>query len=294
MTDWNSKFETWGKPPSQSERDRCDNAIAAIKKAINNYDDFKDKDVRVFLQGSYRNSVNVKQSSDVDIGVCCHKTFYPDYPEGMGADDFGVEPATYLGEVFRQDIQNALVWHFGIDEVTNGNKAFDIKSNSYRVEADVAPFMVHRKYATDKSSLVGVTLVEKDGGRAVVNWPEQHHENGVEKNKATGNKYKQLVRVLKKISLEMEAEGYASARAIPGFLCECLMWNVPNDKITGKILYDGLRESIAYLWNAIKDGDHTEWCEVSDLKYLFGDHQEWTDEQAKDFLYDAWNYVGYE
>lgn len=293
MTDWNSKFETWGKPPSQSEKDRCGNAVVAIKKAINNYDGFKGKDVRVYLQGSYRNNVNVKQNSDVDIGVCCHNTFYPDYPEGMGAEDFGVEPATYFSGDFRQDLHNALVWHFGTDEVVNGNKAFDIKSNTYRVEADVAPFMDHRRYSPNKSYLKGVTLIEKSGGLGTVNWPKQHYDNGVEKNKATGGKYKQLVRVLKKLSLEMEAEGNATARVIPGFLCECLMWNVPNDKITGKSLYDGLRESIAYLHNTIDDYDHTNWCEVSDLKYLFGDHQKWTAEQAQDFLYDAWHYVGY-
>ncbi|MBI9081440.1 MAG: nucleotidyltransferase [Pseudodesulfovibrio sp.] len=293
MTDWNSKFETWGKPPSQSEQDRCDNAIAAIKKAISNYDGFKDKDVRVFLQGSYRNNVNVKQNSDVDIGVCCHNTFYPDYPEGMGAEDFGVKPATYLSDDFRQDLHNALALHFGPDHVDNGNKAFDIGQNTYRVEADVAPFMAHRRYHKNKTFAEGVTLLERDGGRGTVNWPEQHYKNGVEKNKATGKKYKQLVRGLKKLSLEMEAEGYASARAIPGFLCECLMWNVPNGKITGKTLYDGLRESIAYLHNTIDNGNHTTWGEVSDLKDLFGPHQKWTDKQTKDFLYEAWHYVGY-
>ena len=50
--------------------------------------------------------------------------------------------------------------------------------------------------------------------------------------------------------------------------------------------------AIIYLYNAIKDGKHYDWGEVSEMLYLFRGRK-WTDQDAKQWLYDAWNYLGY-
>lgn len=109
-----------------------------------------------------------------------------------------------------------------------GNKAFDIKKNSYHVEADVAPFFEHRRYSANGNYNSGVELRPDNGGQ-VINWPQQHYDNGVWKNNETNRRYKSLVRILKALCNEMSDIGIESAQQIPGFLNECLIWNVPNE-----------------------------------------------------------------
>ena len=84
----------------------------------------------------------------------------------------------------------ALVRQFGKKAVHRGNKAFDIHENSYRVDADVVPLFIHRRYTTDGWYQCGVQLQPDKGGRIVTmgapaddaHWPKQQYENGVDKN----------------------------------------------------------------------------------------------------------------
>jgi len=289
---WEDKFKTWSTGPGKTEEERCENAIKMIKDAINASEKLKNRDVRIFLQGSYRNKVNVRSDSDVDIAVVCKDVFYANYPKGYNRDSFGYVKGSYSFTEFKNDIEEALVSKFGRAAVTRGNKAFDIKANSYRVEADVAPFMEHRRFRTDGSYIEGVQQFSDDG-KEIVNWPEQHYENGVSKNTSTSRKYKRTVRILKKLKNEMAENGYSHLNSIPGFLCECLVWNVPNGYFNRDRFYDILRSSIAYIYNELDKDSSDEWGEVSELKYLFGSSQKWTKQQAQDFLLAAWNYVGF-
>ena len=79
------------------------------------------------------------------------------------------------------------------------------------------------------------------------------------------------------------------------FLIECLIWNVPDTTITRNSTWSStVQDTIAYLWNAIKDGNHKEWGEVSDRLYLFHSGRKWTATETKDFLYDMYNYLDFE
>ena len=290
---WEDKFKNWSTGPSKTEQDRCENAINMIKSALNASEKLKSKSIKVFLQGSYRNKVNVQADSDVDVGIVCSDVFFGDYPKGYTRDSFGYVAASYTFDDFKNDIEAALVAKFGRAAVTRGGKAFDIKANTYRVEADVAPFMEHRRFKTDGSYITGVQQFSDDG-KKIINWPEQHYENGVGKNNLTSRRYKRTVRVFKKLTNEMEANGVEDAKGIPGFLCECLIWNVPNEYLNSTTFYEVLRNAIVYLYAELGKESSDEWGEVSELKYLFGPSQKWTKEQARKLLVAAWNYVGYE
>ena len=290
---WEGKFKNWSTGPGKTEQERCENAINMIKSAINASEKLKSKSIKVFLQGSYRNKVNVQADSDVDVGIVCSDVFFGDYPKGYNRDSFGYVAASYTFNDFKNDIEAALVEKFGKVAVTRGSKAFDIKANTYRVEADVAPFMEHRRFKADGSYITGVQQFSDDD-KKVINWPEQHYENGVSKNALTSRRYKRTVRVLKKLTNEMAQNGIEDAKGIPGFLCECLMWNVPNHYFSYTSFYDVLRNSIIYLYEELGKESSDEWGEVSELKYLFGPSQKWTKQQARKLLVAAWNYVGYE
>lgn len=91
----------------------------------------------------------------------------------------------------------------------------------------------------------------------------------------------------------MSEQQIQQADCIPGFLCECLIWNVPDKFLTQSTYYESLNDSLIYLYQNLDSNKCDEWGEVSELKYLFRGGQKWTKTQAKDFVAAAWNYVGY-
>ena len=98
---------------------------------------------------------------------------------------------------------------------------------------------------------------------------------------------------MKHIRNEMVDDKKANGEKITSFLVECLVWNIPNSTITGHTTWtETVKQVIIYLYNAIKDGKHYDWGEVSEMLYLFRGRK-WTDQDAKQWLYDAWNYLGY-
>ena len=220
--DWEAQFRAWAKPPGKTEEERCNNAASAIRNAIKASDKLRARGVSVFAQGSYRNNTNVRQDSDVDIGILCTDTFFFDLPGRTTRETFRIGPATYGYAQYKNEVEKALVSYFGRSAVTRGNKAFDVHETSYHVEADVAAFFEHRRYSADGRCLKGVGLRTDQEDRRIINWPEQHYANGCRKNNDTGTRFKSIVRVLKALSNEM-TENRVTGGDIPGFLIECLV-----------------------------------------------------------------------
>ena len=292
--DWEQQFREWAKRPGTTEQERCDNAASAIRNAIKASDKLSSRSVLVFAQGSYRNNTNVRKDSDVDIGIVCADTFFYDLPEGTTRETFEFNPATYLYEQYKNEVEEALVDYFKRNVVKRGNKAFDVHETSYHVEADVAAFFEHRRYSPDGTYLEGVELRTDKENRHVINWPEQHYTNGSGKNTATGTRYKSIVRVLKALSNELTEKG-VRAGDVPGFLIECLVWNVPNDQFQNDTYRADVRGALAFLFNNTRSHeDCKEWGEVSELIYLFHSGQKWAWQQVHAFTAAAWDYIGFE
>lgn len=291
--DWESQFRKWAKPPTKTEQDRCENAASIIRNAINSSSKLEHRDIKVFLQGSNRNNTNVRKDSDVDVGILCTDSyFFTQF--GNSRDLSNALVATYLYSQFKDDVEEALVDYLGHSAVHRGNKAIDIRENSYHVEADVAPFFEHQRHNSDGLIDYGVELRSDNENERIINWPEQHHQNGISKNNITGSRYKSIVRVMKALANEMIEAGIEAAE-IPGFLIECLVWSVPNHNFQHQYYSDDVRSSIIYLYENTKtDAICKDWGEVGELKYLFGSHQKWTRDQANAFTVAAWNYLGFE
>lgn len=300
--EWESTFSTWSQSPSKTENERIERTINSIKNALNANDRLR-MNSKVYAQGSYRNRVNVKQESDVDIGIIyTGNTFYPDYPEGMSDSDFGVIDGDYNYTDFKNEVEKALVAYFGKSAVTRGNKAFDIHENTYRVDADVVPVCEHRRYSKDGSYICGVQLFPDNGGKIInwperlydnPNWPNQHYENGVAKNTNTSRRYKGVVRILKKLRNIMADNGIVEANPIPGFLIECLVWNSPDNCFVGDSWEDNARNCITHIWSSTKSvKECNDWGEVSELKYLFRGAPDSKRQEAHSFINIAWDYIG--
>ena len=299
---WENEFSQWARPPGKTEDQRCENAIKAIRNAIARSDKLKDRRLKVFPQGSYHNRVNVRQDSDVDVGVLCDESFFYTLPEGTTDETFGLSLAQYSYTQFKNELEEALVEYFGPGTVRRGNKAIDVRENSYHVEADVAPFFEYRHYHKDRTYRCGVALSPDQGElihnypeRLLDSWPEipQHFENGVSKNTKTRRSYKGVVRILKKLRNEMDEASIVEAKPIPGFLVECLVWNAPNECFRGNTWDGKVQAVLRYLFlNTHSDAICKDWKEVNDIKPLFDSNQPWERQEAFAFICAAWCYIG--
>ena len=292
--DWESTFRSWGQAPSQTERDKCENAEQAVRKAIAASAALAARSITVFAQGSYANRTNVRQDSDVDICVLCRDVFYYNLPAGVLRETYGITPANYEYAQFKNEVWDALTDYFGYSAVARGNKAFDVHANSYRVDADVVPAFEYRRHTSASAYHEGTKFLPDNGG-GVINWPTQNYDNGVSKNQRTGERFKAMVRIMKRLRNEMNEAAIGAAKPIPSFLNECLVWNVPDEGFGHDTYKEDVRYVIAHLWNNTRTVESCgEWGEINELKYLFRGGQPWTSEQTNRFLQAAWTYVGLE
>jgi hypothetical protein len=299
IEDWDRTFNRWAQGPSETEQEKCDNAVRMVNDAIRAHDGLRSRDIKVFAQGSYRNRTNVRMDSDVDVCVLCMDTFFADYDfvPGVNSSTLGFSDASYSFDELKRDVEAALVAKFGRRAVTRGDKAFDIKENTYRVSADVVPTFEGR-LRNSLGTLAyhsGTVLECTSNRRRINNWPEQHYANGVQKHGRTDKQFKKKVRCLKNLCNTMVAAKIASAEKMASFLLESLVYNCPDKVFTQATHYEDVKAVIAYLWGKTQDDTEAkDMLEVNDIKYLFHVTQAWERTDVHQFLFDAWVYVGFE
>lgn len=290
-------LKSWGSPPSETEQQKMENAEAAIRKAIKSNATLADMEISIIRQGSYGARTNVRLDSDVDICVCLNSTFFLDYPPGRTHDHYGNGSPSISFAEFKNLLEEALVDYFGTENVTRGNKAFDIHSNTYRIDADVVPAFAYRFYSRNGTNLfiepTGIAF-NPDQGPQIINWPHQTYENGNLKQERTAKRYKKMVRILKKLRNVMQEDQIGAARDIGSFQIESAVWNVPDDGFNHETYKEDVRFVLAYCFNeTLPKGGHANMWEVNNLKLLFGSQQPWTRERAHNFFSAAWDYIGF-
>ncbi|AYF43747.1 hypothetical protein BALOs_0737 [Halobacteriovorax sp. BALOs_7] len=291
---WSSRFETWAKPLSTTEDQKCQNAKKVISDALDGHKEMAGLNYEICPQGSYIANTNVRQNSDVDIRVHCSDTFHYKLPLGLSASDVEIYPATLSFNTYREKVLQVLNDRFGSSNVKNGDKAFHISENTYRINADVVPAFDYREYYWVGSSLyfrTGSCFFSKSD-EFIVNWPEQTLANGKAKNTRTGYRYKKVVRVLKGLRNEMEEKGYSSAKLISSHLIACLAYNI-SDRFYGKSeLYDDVKSVVGQIWyHTYQSNLSSKWTEIDEIKLLFTSSRLSKVNEVKDFFWDLMEYA---
>ena len=311
------QLKKYAKPLSETEENQCKNSIRMVSKALSELG-FKEKemetlygastayqirmsnsfsgyDIKLFLQGSYANNTNVRGHSDIDIAVVQEDIFRPKYRANVSGKDYGFTKAAPRNKSFKDEVEDALIKHFDND-VERKNKSIKINGNSYRKDTDTVPSIRSRDYRQDyrfdDENYIGGILIKADDWQEIINYPEQHIKNGVEKNNATNYYFKKMVRVAKELRYQMENLGYASAQKASSFGVECLLWNIPNEYFTKYTTYCFVFEEIVeYLYD--NRFNLLNFMEVNNIKKLCDDSPDRRDIYKK-FIEELKGYYAYE
>jgi len=285
----------WIQPSSPTEQDQQNRAERMVLDAVANHRALDSVRVDIYAKGSYANNTNVRLDSDVDIVVQCQECVYYDFES---PSPYNINPGAYNGlwtpERWRREVTLALSNHFGsagIDD--SGAIAIKIKPvTGSRPSADVVPSFDYFRYTRSNRSEWhdGSTVFTKQGEQ-IVNWPKQQLDNGIEKNKASGGRYKNYVRALK------NAENFLSDRrviaALPSYFMECLVWNVSDSALQEGDLVDGFQATLYALWKGLEGSAAQDWAEPNELKWLFRG-QKWTIAQGKQLVIETWKLLEYD
>jgi hypothetical protein len=286
-------LSNWTKPGFQNEEEMAENTRKAVQGAINKNSVLKNINIRVFPKGSYANNTNVRRDSDIDIAVMLKDIIRTKYPEGITNEDTGL--VTYTGIPIlelKKHLQTALENEFGSFNVdSSGNKIFSIRGSDKILNADVIPCTNYRYYYNAKKYREGIELILNNSqNERFINYPDQHHDNGVTKNLSTQKRYKSIVRILKNIrNSQLESKNY------PSFMIESLVFNINDLVFSGE--YNGWKDiieqvcmdSLQYLDLEEPSISERRWMEVNKYKYLFDKSQKWTREDAQQFILDVYN-----
>ena len=142
-----SQLETWSH---QGAVTTSKNTHESIRTALNSYERADSIKFDVYLQGSYRNSTNIRGDSDVDVVVQLNPHFYADISALSETEktlyQAAHSDAAYSWKDFRVDVLRALHDYYGASVVSEGNKAVKVAKGSNRLPSDVVICLHYRKY----------------------------------------------------------------------------------------------------------------------------------------------------
>lgn len=296
MTIPESQLETWSRQGTTASASAL---YERIRNALQNDAALRGRNFDVFLQGSYRNSTNVRGDSDVDVIAMLTETYMPEY----GALDAytksvvegGSSSATYTLSDFRRDVSSAIRRAFPTHDVAEGGKSIKIPRTSNNIPADVVPCLEYRLYLppqtllADTSHVDGVWLWDVQRVHAVTSFPKQSYDNGVAKHQRTNQWYKPTVRIFKNARGWMEDNGLIQSGTASSHAIECLLYNVPDQQF-GSSYGDTFVNAVNWLNSA----DLTGFVCQNGIQRLF-DSGRWTQQNARAYisaLIQMWNQWG--
>jgi hypothetical protein len=287
------KLRGWTGPSSVSEQDKQERTERMVREAIQACPAFQGCSYRVYAKGSYPNNTNVRADSDVDIAVECTEVIYWQQESDGAAPPSTSYSGPWTPSKLRTEVEGALRTKFPGQIDATGLIAIEVHSSTARVDADVVPSFSYLYYFTGGSTRAG-TRVFKKNGQCFENYAQAQLDKGQAKNKATRLRFKEGVRILKRVENAMLSDKVH--REVPSFFVECLVYNCPNRLFAASSWTERVKNILVHIWDATQGDDEPatgRWVEVNECKWLFGPHQKWTRADGRDFAYAAWNYLGY-
>lgn len=285
-SEWLRKFEGWAGPASDTEDEKIKRTECMVKDAIIKELGYRYQKIKVFAQGSSVNNTNVKTVSDLDLVALVEEPAWylpangQHFPLGFIPTNQRMD-SQY--EAYRREVFIALLTHFSNSGVSFGKKCIKLDTtNSTRVSCDVVPAFRLRRHRAGFNSCFSSDSYDESIvffdilGNMIESHPEQHLENGRAKNKRTGYRYKQVVRVLKKFATAVTPLQLllTSDDSPSSFMIESMVYNVSDNLLTSGDLYQCVHATVNWLSTALESSYRTnafrQVCEKADLFPYWG------------------------
>lgn len=294
---WNDRLIHWERPPSDHEEAKIQRAANICAAIVNGSEILQAEGVSIRPQGSYFNNTNVRLEADMDLRVQ-HPSIITKYAvdvDRVTADAAGGyynlgRTGPECATILRNELARKARERFGHPNVELGNKAVTIDGFDGGIaDVDLVPALrlhwISNNGYGGYHTTEGVIIYGGDGSETI-NFPDQHHANGITKRGATFHRFKKTVRMLKRLNYELAETEAISSRA-PSFLVECLIYLVEshyfiweNDDRYGRLLR--VVERALELVNDDAFADAA--TEVNEIKFLFHAAQAWSRLDAQNFL----------
>ena len=258
-------------------------AHVPIREALDAYKGLSQFNYEIFLQGSYKNDTNLGGDSDVDVVVRLAQKLKPGVAALSGEqlqEDGSHRFVLERWQSFRDHAMKAMRARFG-NAVKSGRKILKLPKGKIPADADLVVTL---------SYMQGIGFYLPDEERWVVSYPQQHHQRGLKKEKATNERFKRTIRMFKAARNHLVSKRVLTKEDAPSYFIECLLYNVP-DRLFG--------QRLAATYTGILD-----WLKTAKLKdfkcqngqvLLFGQGREqWSIKKARTFakalqeMWDAW------
>ena len=245
-------------------------AHVSIRDALTDDDRLSEFRYGVFLQGSYKNNTNLRKDSDVDLVVRLDYKLNPTITGLSGKqlqESIAHQAAHKHWRSFRRLALRVMRDKFG-DAVTSGRKTIKLAKGELHAHADLVVTLSYKD---------GIGLYLPDEQRWIVSYPQQHYNQGQEKEEATGNRFKRTVRMFKVARNHLIGMNALARDDAPSYFIECLLYNVPDQLF---------KQKLAPTYTGILD-----WLETARIKKfkcqngrvpLFGQGlEQWTADKAR-------------
>jgi len=290
-----TQFDTWAHQGSIAQSSETYNRIKGVLEAQGT--PYADKNIKVFLQGSYGNDTNIWSESDVDVVIKLNDCFHHDLsslsePEKAAFKQY-FNDAAYTHVDFKRDVVQVLSDAYGQD-IAVGAKAVAIAARGNRRKADVIVATQFRRYqkfngGLDQTYTEGICFWNSAGQR-IANYPKQHSDNLTLKHQATNARLKPMVRIFKNLRSRCVSDGILTSGAAPSYYLEGLLYNVPSSKFV-----NSYRDTFANVINWLEqEADKDKLVCANEQYYLLrdGEHTCWPKKDGQAFLDAAvrlWN-----
>ncbi|MGW3858012.1 hypothetical protein [Micromonospora arida] len=215
----------------------------------------------IFGQGSRVNGTYIEHGSDIDLVLMLKMPSEPNIEvlDETGMDDFKQRHKTslYGWEEFRDGALAALGESH---TVRMGRRCVNVDDSDslFGEMVDILLATEYRLYSASPEAGVesyeqGVFFRDREG-RPIINFPKQHRRNGDKKHLRTGGRFKEVVRMAKRVRRMAEREQMIAKGAAPSYLLECLLYNVPDHVYRRSPLGEAYRCALEWL----------NWCHRED------------------------------
>ena len=248
-------------------------AHVPIREALDAHQGLSQFKYEVFLQGSYKNDTNLGGDSDVDVVIRLASKLKPrvvalsgEQLQEDGSHRFVLE----RWQSFRDHALKAMRARFG-KAVKSGRKTLKLPKGKIPADADLVVTLSYKE---------GIAFYLPDEERWVVSFPQQHHLQGLKKEKAANDRFKRTVRMFKAARNQLVSKRMLTKDDAPSYFIECLLYNVPDHLFEQKLAptYTGILD-----W--LKTAKLTDFQCQNGLVPLFGPQPEqWSVKKARAFV----------